>query len=286
MSTQEHINHFQKHLGPVLGAGEAASVTRLVMEDLFAYRKGGNVRELTEEETARAYEALARLLAGEPVQYVTGIADFYGLQLRVSPAVLIPRPETEELVEWILEDYPAGSFLRVADLGTGSGCIPLALKAKRPEWACSGWDVSKEALRIADWNSDRLALLVDFAAFDLLAHGAVLEQTYYDVLVSNPPYIPPSEQAVMGASTVGFEPALALYAPEEDPLLFYRRISRVGQSALIAGGRLYLEVNEFNSEQVVSLLERDGYVDVSRKRDLQGKWRMVRATRPAPTPAP
>ncbi len=285
MTTQELMTNCQARLGPTLGEGEAASVTRLVLEDLFTYRKGDTDRQLTDEEIDLADEVVARLLAGEPVQYVTGIADFYGLQLRVSPAVLIPRPETEELVEWILEDHPAGFFLRVADLGTGSGCIPLALKAKRPEWACSGWDVSKEALQVAEWNSDRLALHVDFAILDLLADAVELEQAAYDIVISNPPYIPPSEQAIMGASTVGFEPALALYTPEDDPLLFYRRISGVGQSALVAGGRVYLEVSEFNSEQVVDLLERDGYAEVVRRRDLQGKWRMVRATRPSPTPA-
>ncbi len=279
MQTDELWGQIKQALLPLLGEQEAQSVTRLVMEDLFNSRRGEGSRSLSEHEQQLATESLTRLREGEPVQYVTGIADFYGLQLRVSPSVLIPRPETEELVDWILEDHLSGSYLRVADLGTGSGCIPLALKSKRSEWACEGWDVSPEALRIAEWNSDRLALTVQFGTGDLLSENTYLQANFYDVLVSNPPYIPPSERPVMSDSTLRFEPGLALFAPQEDPLLFYRQLSQAGQSALMEGGKLYLEVNEFNSERVVELLEEDGYTEVERRQDLQGKWRMVRGRR-------
>ena len=279
MQTDELWKHMEATLLPVLGEGEAASVTRLVMEDLFNFRRGETARALTKDEQVLADRAIERIRAGEPVQYVTEIADFYGLQMKVTPAVLIPRPETEELVEWILHAHPAGSFLRVADLGTGSGCIPLALKSKRTMWTCEGWDISEDALEIARWNGDRLALEVQFGRGDILRDGHYLQQQFYDVVVSNPPYIPPSERALMGESTLRYEPEIALFAPEADPLQFYRHLSRAGQTTLVDGGQLYLEVNEFNSEAVVQLLEEDGYAEVERRRDLQGKWRMVRGTR-------
>ena len=263
-----------------MGGGEANSVTRLVMEDLFGYRQGNRSRVLSQEEEILAWTVLNRLQRGEPVQYVTGIADFYGLQLKVNPDVLIPRPETEELVEWILEDYTPERICEVADLGTGSGCIPLALKARRPDWQCMGVDLSEGALELARENSELLELPVDFH------HGDVLEQTLsedkYDIIVSNPPYIPPSEKDRMDRSALEHEPKLALFVPEEDPLVFYKRLGVIAATALKPGGRLYCETNEHNSEQVLKLYQEAGFTDVVRRRDLQKKWRMVRATRAEP----
>ncbi|WP_116125822.1 peptide chain release factor N(5)-glutamine methyltransferase [Lewinella sp. IMCC34183] len=279
MRTDDLTKHIARELKPLLGGGEAASVTRLVMEDVFGYRQGNRSRILSQEEEILSYTILNRLQRGEPVQYVTGIADFYGLQLKVTPDVLIPRPETEELVEWILEDYPPESICTVADLGTGSGCIPLALKARRPEWDCLGIDLSEEAIAVARENAEMLELPVTFA------RGNVLEETLtgdrYDVMVSNPPYIPPSERARMDASTLEHEPSLALFVPEEDPLLFYRRLAELAATALRPGGQLYCETNEYNSEQVLRLFQEAGFDGVIRRRDLQKKWRMVRAARAA-----
>ncbi|MBB4078640.1 release factor glutamine methyltransferase [Lewinella aquimaris] len=280
MKTDDLSHHFQTQLTPLLGEREARSTTRLLMEDLFAYRQGGAPRELTTEEAELAQEALLKLQAGTPVQYVTGIADFYGLQLRVSPAVLIPRPETEELVEWILTDHPASTYRSIVDIGTGSGCIPLALKRKRPQWECSGIDVSPEALAVAAENAERLSSACTFSRADVLHDSFTLATGSVDVLVSNPPYIPPSELQRMGESTVQHEPHLALFVPEEDPLVFYRRIAELGRDGLKDHGHLYFETNEFNNELVVELLRSEGYRDVQRKQDLQGKWRMVRGTRP------
>ncbi|WP_420461098.1 peptide chain release factor N(5)-glutamine methyltransferase [Neolewinella sp.] len=267
-----------------LGVGEASSVTRLVLEDLFGHQLGQQPRELSAHEENLAQTTLQRLLAGEPVQYVTGIADFYGLQLQVTPDVLIPRPETEELVEWILEDYPGKEVRNVVDLGTGSGCIPLALKSRRPVWQCEGWDISEAALAVAVANRDRLGVDVMFGQGDMRHNDAFLPGERCDILVSNPPYIPPSERAQMGASTLSYEPEVALFTPEEDPLLYYRHIATIGWSVLVNGGRVYVEVNEFNSERVEELFQAGGYTQVQRRRDLQGKWRMLRATR-LPTPA-
>jgi release factor glutamine methyltransferase len=279
LRTDQLSSHLLEELGPLLGDGEAASVARLVLEDLFGCRRGQRPRLLSQDEQIMAWTTINRLKAGEPVQYVTGIADFYGLQLTVSPAVLIPRSETEELVEWILQDYPADQILRVIDLGTGSGCIPLALKARRPSWFCRGLDVSERALAVAQANAQKLSLPVDFQQVDLLNYRPPKEAFgQVDILVSNPPYIPPSEKNRMGASTVAHEPDLALYVPEEDPLLFYRRAVEIGRELLKPGGRLYVETNEFNNEEVARLFSEMGCTGVQRQKDMREKWRMIRAT--------
>lgn len=288
MTTPQLTQHIVDELSPVLGPGEAASVARLVLEDLFGYRRHSHPRQLSQDEQILAWTTINRLKAGEPVQYVTGIADFYGLQLQVTPDVLIPRPETEELVEWVLEAHPAHPPLRVLDLGTGSGCIPLALKARRPLWSCTGVDVSQDALAIARDNAQRLDLDVDFREQDLLAEPATHnpqsvtanpQPATCNLLISNPPYIPPSERGMMSPSTLAHEPELALFVPEDDPLLFYRRIAEAGLVWLVEGGKLYFETNEFNNEEVVELLTSLGFKEVEARRDLSGKWRMVRGVR-------
>lgn len=277
MTTLQLTQHLIDELAPVLGPGEAASVARLVLEDIFGWRRGSHPRQLSKDEQLLAWATINRLKAGEPVQYVTGIADFYGLQLRVTPDVLIPRPETEELVEWILEAHPAGKLYRLYDIGTGSGCIPLALKARRPSWRCVGLDVSQNALRIALENQELLKLDVDFISGNVLGSSFPGTDEDYDIIVSNPPYIPPSERDKMAPSTLMHEPELALFVPDEDPLIFYRLIAEKARQLLVIDGWIYFETNEFNNEEVANLLEELGYSKVERRRDLQQKWRMVRA---------
>ena len=284
MRTDELQQHYQKQLRPVVGSREAAAMTRLVLEDVFGYRSGQRPRLLSPDEEVLSWATLNRLLAGEPVQYVTGIADFYGLQLQVTPDVLIPRPETEELVEWILEEQSGGRALRVIDLGTGSGCIALALKARRPEWAVTGVDISAAALGVARRNAEKAGLQLKFQEVDLL-RTTILPGAPYDLIVSNPPYIPPSERDRMGSSTLTHEPDLALFVPEQAPLLFYRRILDLSLHGLRPGGVIYVETNEYNNEEVARLFrgEADTH-QVQRRQDLQKKWRMVRRT-PAPDPS-
>lgn len=252
-------------------------MARLVLEDLFGWRRGHRPRLLGADEELLAWTVVNRLKAGEPVQYVTGIADFYGLQLKVSPDVLIPRAETEELVEWLLVENAPGEALRVLDVGTGSGCIALALAHKRPEWTVVGVDVSTAALAIARENAMQLGLAVDFRELDILAGLPPTDS--WDIIVSNPPYIPPAEQSLMGKSTLEHEPALALFVPEGDPLVFYRRLSELADPLLVPGGRLYVETNEFNNEAVVAAFTKAGLGLVDRRKDLRGKWRMVRGVK-------
>ncbi|MEL7161674.1 MAG: peptide chain release factor N(5)-glutamine methyltransferase, partial [Bacteroidota bacterium] len=275
MRTDELTQHLIDELAPQHGTGEAASIARLVLEDLFGWRRGHRPRLLGADEELMAWTTVNRLKAGEPVQYVTGIADFYGLQLKVTPDVLIPRFETEELVEWLLVENAPGEGLRVLDVGTGSGCIALALKHKRPEWSVTGLEVSDTALEVARGNGERLDLEVAWLAGDLLSVGGDFAGPY-DVVVANPPYISPSEKAVMDASTIAHEPGLALFVPEEDPLVFYRRLVTLAPTLLAPGGRLYVETNEFNNEEVNLLFAGAGLTQVDRRQDLRGKWRMVR----------
>lgn len=269
MTTHDLAKHLVDQLTPLVGKGEAASVARLVMEDVFGARPGGRPRQLTQDEQILAWTTVNRLKDGEPVQYVTGIADFYGLQLHVSPAVLIPRPETEELVEWILEIHDERP-LRVLDVGTGSGCIALALAKKRPTWTISALDVSEDALTVARRNAEELRLSVDFQRSNVL-HETPLGGPY-DLVVSNPPYILPSERSRMGAGTVVHEPDLALYTPEDDPLLFYRRLREITPDLLSPTGVLYLETSEFFHGEALAL-----FPGAESRRDMQGKGRMIRA---------
>lgn len=273
MRTVDYQNHLIQTLGPKMGTNEAKSVTRLVLEDVFGWRSGQRPRLLNQDEQILAWTIENRLLSGEPVQYITGIADFYGMQLRVSPDVLIPRPETEELVELILANHPEEEVLKVLDIGTGSGCIALAIKQQRPAWAVTGLDVSAAAIQLAQENDEELQLGVEWKLVDILT-GQVAHT--FDVLISNPPYIPPSEKERMAKSTIAHEPDLALYTPEDDPLLFYRRIIELSEAgALSAGGALYFEINEFHHEAVLDLLQKADFTDLEVKKDLQGKHRMV-----------
>jgi len=213
-----------------------------------------------------------RLLTGEPIQYILGEAPFYGRNFSVSRDTLIPRNETEELVYRILKENPELG-LRVLDLGTGTGCIPitLALELQAPE--VYALDVSLAALEVARKNAAQLGAQVQFLEGDLL--GATPNLDLFDVLVSNPPYVPFRDREEMHANVLNFEPHVALFVTDEDPLLFYRAIGSWGQQLLKKGGKLYLEIYEHLSEELVQLLQFMGYTQVNVHQDLNGKNRMV-----------
>lgn len=216
-----------------------------------------------------------RLLTGEPIQYILGEAPFYGRNFSVTRDTLIPRNETEELVHRILKENPTPG-LRVLDLGTGTGCIPitLALELKDPE--VYALDVSVEALEVARKNAAHLGANVQFLRGDLLAE--IPNLALFDVLVSNPPYVPLRDQVEMHVNVLNFEPHLALFVPDEDPLLFYRAIGNWGQQLLKTGGKLYLEIYENLADELVQLLQSLDYTQVKVHEDLNGKNRMVTCT--------
>lgn len=231
--------------------------------------------KLSENKQHLLERTVERLKNSEPIQYVTGKADFYGLRFRVEPGVLIPRPETEELVDLILKENPVA--VRILDIGTGSGCIALALGHHLPEARVDAWDISEKALRIAHSNADDLKINVNFSLVDVLSVDPVKNQ--YDVIVSNPPYITEKEKAVMEKNVLEWEPDLALFVSDADPLLFYRRIAELGREMLVADGKLYFEINQQYGEETVDLLNSLGYKNIRLIKDLFENNRIVTANR-------
>lgn len=228
---------------------------------------------------------LRLLRASTPLQHVVGFGEFYGRKFKCGPEALIPRPETEELVNWVIEgirelgDWETGelgnSEISVLDIGTGTGCIPITLALEVCGLKAEGIDISKEALSLATQNAELLKADVGFSQLDILEENL---SGQYDIVISNPPYIPESDKAQMHSNVLEHEPGLALFVPNNDPLLFYRVIAQKAKGALNKGGSLYFEIHESFGSEVKSLLEAEVYSQVTIRKDIQGKERMVRAT--------
>lgn len=271
-------------LTPIHGDREAASIAHILMEHVTGFGRMDRIvykdKELTEDQGVQLENALQAMLRHTPVQYVTGTGWFYGLELKVTPDVLIPRPETEELAEWIIEDVKkTGMHPGILDIGTGSGAIPLAIKHNLPFATVSAIDISAGALAVAKENAEKLSLEVNFSLVDVLDEKATAALPVFDIIVSNPPYICDHESAGMQEQVVSYEPNIALFVPDNDPLRFYRRIGLLAKEKLVPGGSLYFEINEAYGAETVSLLQEQGYVQVILKQDLFGKDRMVKATK-------
>jgi release factor glutamine methyltransferase len=240
-------------------------------------------KTLSEKQAQPLLDALNALKAHQPVQYLTGRAPFMGMDLLVTPAVLIPRPETEELVLWILEFRGVlAPGCRFMDVGTGSGCIALALKQHLPSAEGHAMDVSETALEVARTNAATLGLELVFHLKDLRTPGG--EWPQFDLLVSNPPYVPLTEKDRMMPHVARSEPHTALFVPDTDPLVMYRHLARFGALQLKTGGWIFLEVHEAFGNQVAGLLEGAGFADVVMKKDIFGKDRFVRGRWPGPMP--
>jgi release factor glutamine methyltransferase len=265
-------------LGPLQGNREAANIAHIVIEHITGMGRRDRVvykdKLLSPAEEQQLQLALEALLKHEPVQYVTGKAWFYGLEFTVNSHVLIPRPETEELVEWIVKDTQTP--VKILDIGTGSGAIPIALKKELPAATVWSVDVSAGALEVATQNSTNLNLDVHFEQIDILDTTATQALPVFDIIVSNPPYICESEQKDMEEQVVAYEPNIALFVPDNDALLFYRQIGLLAKEKLTPGGLLYFEINEAFGREVVELLQEQGFKNVVLKQDLYGKDRMVK----------
>lgn len=219
-----------------------------------------------------------RLQWGEPIQYVTGKAHFYGFDFDVNPSVLIPRRETEELVQWIVSKNPRREPLRIVDICTGSGCIAITLKKLLPLTKVSALDVSEAALQTAMQNATALHAEIDFFKSDVLE----LEKLPFDdiqIMVSNPPYVTETEKSLMHINVLNHEPHLALFVPDNDPLIFYRKIAHLALQHLVEGGQLYFEINEKYGEEIRQMLHEMGFSSVELRNDMQGKARMIKAIR-------
>ncbi len=265
--------------------GEAKAIARMTYEERFGLTLSdiylGKDIQLSSDCQTELEEIVKRLLQGEPIQYVLGQADFCGRKFLVNKHVLIPRPETEELCQWI-----AGSEKRkvisdkcsILDIGTGSGCIAITLAAMYPEAEVTAWDICTEALEVARENAKRTNVHVSFEQVDVLniPHFSSLI-SHFSLIISNPPYICNKERAKMEANVLKHEPHTALFVPDDNPLLFYRAIAQYGQTALKEGGWLYFEINPLYAESLSLMLNKMSYHDIEIKVDQYGKQRMIRA---------
>ena len=274
-------NELRNRLKICYSASEAAALARILCCEMLEQRTTDYVLDepldLNEEQGGRMEEILTRLLRYEPIQYIEGKARFLGRDFHVEPGVLIPRPETEELVERMLKEVPAKA--RIADIGTGSGCIAVTLALEVPGAQVQAWDISEAALQVAKQNAQALQANVDFIQRDVLVWEPE-EREALDIIVSNPPYVTEAERDEMEPNVLLYEPEGALFVPNNDPLRFYRRIGELGRDLLVPGGKLYFEINRAHGEETCALLRRQGYTDVHTDKDLSGNDRFVIATQP------
>jgi release factor glutamine methyltransferase len=232
--------------------------------------------ELTKVQQAQLENYTEQLLAGKPIQYILGKAWFMGSEFMVNEHVLIPRPETEELVEWIIS-YASiiNKPLSIVDIGTGSGCIPIALQLALPNCTLTGLDISKDALAVAQMNAKNLNTSITWLEEDILDTAALY--TAFDIIVSNPPYIPLREKKDMQEQVLNFEPSIALFVSNEDPLIYYRAIAKIGKQSLSKNGQLFFEIHYDQGKAILALLDELNY-HAELKQDSFGKNRMIRAS--------
>ena len=295
------FNAFKQSLLNVYDAYETEALTLLVLNEITGSSKA-RLKAFPEEEllpgqAEKISNILVRLQTGEPVQYILRHTEFYGLTFKVSPAVLIPRPETEELVEWALasvgslqqavgsdKQLVVGSLQRavghILDIGTGSGCIAISLKKNLPEAQVMAIDISSDALVIAKQNADFNEVIISLNQTDILnTEKSVLENVNFDVIISNPPYVTQHDKTQMHHNVTGFEPHTALFVPEDDPLLFYKAIADFAIDKLTPNGLLFLEINENLGKETVELLESKSFKSIELRKDMSGRDRMIKAAR-------
>lgn len=272
---REIIARIETPLTALYGEREARQIARIVVMELGGLCLTDLVAEPNKELGIDELDRIiGELTAGRPLQYVLGHTEFYGLDFQVREGVLIPRPETEELVRWIAES-PAPDNPAVLDVGTGSGCIAVTLARLIPGARVTAVDISEKALSIARENARRLDAKVDFRQGDALGELFPGQREQFDLIVSNPPYIPRSEKASMRVNVTGYEPAEALFVEDGDPLIFYRAIARNARRLLRPGGRLYFEIHENFADETLRMLTREGFPDTAVRRDLNDKNRMT-----------
>jgi release factor glutamine methyltransferase len=238
-------------------------------------------KEITGEQSQKIKNILDQLQTGKPIQYILGKTEFYGLPFKVTPSVLIPRPETEELVEWVLSESKESRFknqetLTILDIGTGSGCIPITIKKHLPNAQVSAIDISADALIIAKENAVLNKVDINFIEADIL-NPIAIRYTQYAILISNPPYVTEQEKAEMHINVLEHEPHLALFVTDNDPLIFYRAVADFALQHLEDKGLLFFEINENLGKQTVELLLDKGFKNIDLRKDMRGKDRMVRA---------
>ena len=280
MTIRNTFQYFTQELSAIYDESEARSIAQIVLEDAFG------VRDFLSEEIFLKNEKLSqiqeKLLNFEPVQYVLGEADFFGLKFKVTPNVLIPRPETEELVDLVLKKISKMNFahsIALLDIGTGSGCIAVTIASKNKKISVHAIDVSERALDVAKENARRQKASVQFSLLDILDENKWSQLPDFQVVVSNPPYIPQAEKTLMAANVLDFEPHLALFVADENPLIFYKKITQFAEKKLTQGGFLFFECNEHSAQQVAQIIDNQFFTNIIIHQDISGKNRMLEATR-------
>lgn len=280
MTTREAINRLRENLAGVYDPREIESMTRVIFEDVLLWKPVDIV--MRDQEPLPSFfdtkldGIIDRLLRHEPLQYILGKARFHGHSFAVTPATLIPRPETEQLVDMIVDQNP-GSDLRVLDIGTGSGCIAISLARALKFAHVTATDISPQALAVAQQNATGLKTRVSFVQQDILTTQAPREA--WDIIVSNPPYITMSERSAMERNVLDYEPGSALFVPDDNPMLYYRPIAAYASLALASAGRLYLEINRAMGSQVVQTLQQAGLKNIQLHNDFNGNPRFATATK-------
>lgn len=258
---------------------EAFAIAKWLLTSHFHFSMmelyGGKDRVFSEKEKHELDDILHRLLQKEPIQYILGKETFCGMSFEVNSSVLIPRPETEELVRWIVEDSAERQSLRILDIGTGSGCIAISLAKEIKGSSVTGWDISENALKTAQHNAEMNNASVKFILQD--AFKPFPETEKFHVIVSNPPYIQQIERSKMDDQVSLWEPGMALFVPDDDPFIFYKRIMDIGRQLLLPGGKLFFEINQKYGEEVCQLLRNGDFCEVELRKDINGNDRMIKA---------
>jgi len=277
MLLKEYRTYFLEKLDSLYGAIEAESLFTIALEELKGWKRIDLAiqpgAELSGEEIKNWNEVLSQLEQHKPIQYIFGKAHFYGLDFEVNSNTLIPRPETEELVQWIIGENEFRGKIKILDIGTGSGCIAVSLAKNLPGASVAALDVSADALAVANRNAVSNGVAVDFMQRDILTLKSLPDT--YDVIVSNPPYVRHLEKAEIKDNVLQYEPHLALFVEDNDALRFYRKIALLGKNHLSSGGKLYFEINQYLGQETAEMLESYGYKQVELKKDIYGNDRMI-----------
>jgi release factor glutamine methyltransferase len=275
---------FRKELGALYDVQEVDSLCMIVLTEITgtssAKIKAFPELEISRQQAETIHNILIRLKTGEPVQYILGHTEFYGLPFKVNPSVLIPRPETEELVDWAISSVGSSQLAvgNILDIGTGSGCIAISLKKNLSETKVSAIDISTEALQTAKENAELNDVDINFIQSDILnlTHNSQLT-THYSLIISNPPYVTLDDKKQMHTNVTDFEPHAALFVPEDDPLIFYKAITDFAVTHLEKGGLLFFEINESYGKQIVELLTHKSFNNIELRNDIGNKPRMIKA---------
>lgn len=278
MTIKEFYSKFTRELETIYPSGEASSITKIAFEHFIKMSSASiashGLKQLEPSMVEVLNIALTKLLNNVPIQYVTGRAWFYNSRFTVTDAVLIPRPETEELVLEIIHFLKKNSPKKILDIGTGSGCIPISIKKNIPTAQISSLDVSEKALDVAKQNAIENNTEINFFQFDFLQDQNFTSLPRYDVIISNPPYIPQNEKTILDKNVTDYEPHLALFVPDNDRLLFYKKILIFAEEHLEKEGRIFLEVHEDFAKDTAEIFINAHY-EVTIKKDMQGKDRML-----------